>query len=217
MRIKADGGIENTMNIFGKLALIQKDLFVPKDNRNDFGKYNYRSCEDILKTVKPLCEANGCVLYITNDLVNIGDRNYVEAKVKLIDTETGEMIESTAHAREEETKKGMDGSQITGASSSYARKYALAGLFSIDNEKESDATNNCVNESNKNVVPIKKNESIDSIELGNMKTRILKYINDNGKNFTEVFAKQNLTDPSQLTADICKKYIDYIEKTGWKI
>lgn len=129
------------MGIYDKLSEIQDRLFVPKDQKNDFGKYNYRSCEDILKAVKPICKEIGCVLTITNELVNIGDRNYVEATVRLIDLEDATEIISKAHAREEDTKKGMDGSQITGASSSYARKYALAGLFCIDNEKDSDATN----------------------------------------------------------------------------
>ena len=127
--------------IYEKLAKIQSELFVPKGNRNDFGKYNYRSCEDILKTVKPLCEKNKAVLYMTNDLEEVGGRIYVKATASLIDLEDGTQVNVTAHAREEETKKGMDGSQITGSCLSYARKYALAGLFCIDNEKDSDATN----------------------------------------------------------------------------
>lgn len=127
--------------IYDKLAKIQETLFVPKDQKNNFGNYNYRSCEDILKTVKPLCKEHGCVLYISNEMESYGDRVYVKATCHLRDLEDGSEIISTAHAREEETKKGMDGSQITGASSSYARKYALAGLFCIDNEKDSDATN----------------------------------------------------------------------------
>lgn len=129
------------MNIYEKLAEIQKELFVPKGQKNDFGKYNYRSCEDILKTVKPLCEKNKCVLRLLNSIICVGDRNYVEACAELRDLETGETIIATAQAREEAEKKGMDGSQITGSASSYARKYALAGLFCIDNEKDSDATN----------------------------------------------------------------------------
>ncbi len=129
------------MSIYTKLAQIQKDLFVPKGQKNTFGGYNYRTCEDILKTVKPICEANKCVLFISNDLVEIGGRLYVKANVILRDLEDDTQIIVTAHAREEESKKGCDPSQITGASSSYARKYALAGLFCIDNEKDSDATN----------------------------------------------------------------------------
>ena len=127
--------------IYEKLSQIQDKLFVPKGQKNDFGKYNYRSCEDILTKVKPLAKELGCVLTITNELINVGNRNYVEATVILRELETGEEIISKAQAREEEDKKGMDGSQITGASSSYARKYALAGLFCIDNERDSDATN----------------------------------------------------------------------------
>lgn len=130
------------MSIYEKLANIQNALFVPKGQKNNFGGYNYRTCEDIMKQVKPLCAENKCVLFITNDLVDVDGRVYVKATARLVDTEDGTSVESTAHAREEETKKGMDGSQITGASSSYARKYALAGLFCIDNEKDSDATNN---------------------------------------------------------------------------
>lgn len=125
--------------IYEKLANIQSKLFVPKDNKNDFGKYNYRSCEDILKRVKPLCQEEGCVLILTNDLVEVGERNYVKAHAKLIDLETKEEVVSVADAREAVQKKGMDESQITGTASSYARKYALAGLFCIDNEKDADS------------------------------------------------------------------------------
>ena len=129
------------MSIYSKLAQIQKDLFVPKGQKNSFGGYNYRTCEDILKTVKPLCEANKCVLLLSNELVQVGECNYVKATAILRDLEDDTQIIVTAHAREELTKKGIDGSRITGASSSYARKYALAGMFCIDNEKDSDATN----------------------------------------------------------------------------
>lgn len=127
--------------IYEKLSKIQEQLFVPKGQKNDFGKYNYRSCEDILTKVKPIAKELGCVLTISNELIHVGDRNYVEATVRLVDLDDSTEIISKAQAREEETKKGMDGSQITGASSSYARKYALAGLFCIDNERDSDATN----------------------------------------------------------------------------
>lgn len=129
------------MGIYDKLANIQSGLIVPKGNYNDFGNYSYRSCEDILKALKPLCDTQKCVCYISNALESINDRVYVKATVTLKDLESGEEIKSVAHAREDATKKGADGSQITGASSSYARKYALAGLFCIDNEKDADATN----------------------------------------------------------------------------
>lgn len=129
------------MGIHDKLFSIQSELKVPKGNYNNFGKYKYRSCEDILEALKPICSKNKVVIQITDEIKNIGQRYYVMAVVTLIDVETGEKISSSAFAREEETKKGMDGSQITGASSSYARKYALGGLFGIDDTKDSDTTN----------------------------------------------------------------------------
>lgn len=129
------------MSIYSKLAQIQKELFVPKGQKNTFGGYNYRSCEDILKTVKPLCEANKCVLLLSNEVVQIGEFNYIKANAILRDLEDDTQIIVTAHAREEVSAKGQSASQITGSSSSYARKYALAGLFCIDNEKDADATN----------------------------------------------------------------------------
>ena len=129
------------MTIFEKLSAIQAELKAPKNQRNNFGNYNYRSCEDILEAVKPICQKNRTVLSLYDELVNIGDRYYIKATAHLIDIETAESIITTAYAREEEEKKGMDGSQITGASSSYARKYALNGLFCIDDSKDSDFTN----------------------------------------------------------------------------
>jgi hypothetical protein len=127
--------------IYEKLSNIQEELFVPKDQKNNFGGYNYRSCEDILKTVKPLCKKYKCVLIMDSQVVTEDGKTHIVATALLHDLEDGTEIKSTAGAREEETKKGMDGSQISGASLSYARKYALAGLFCIDNEKDSDATN----------------------------------------------------------------------------
>lgn len=130
------------MNIREKLLNIQKELIAPKSQYNSFGKYNYRNCEDILEAVKPLLDKNKCTLIIKDELVLIGDRYYIKATVILADIEDTEgEIEATAYAREEESKKGMDGSQVTGASSSYARKYALNGLFCIDDTKDSDTTN----------------------------------------------------------------------------
>jgi len=122
-----------------KLINIQQTLKAPKNQRNNFGGYNYRSCEDILEAVKPILKENNLTLRLNDELVQIGERYYIKATAILTDGK--EQIINTAYAREEETKKGMDGSQITGASSSYARKYALNGLFLIDDVKDSDATN----------------------------------------------------------------------------
>jgi hypothetical protein len=122
-----------------KLGVIQNTLKAPKNQHNDFGKYNYRSCEDILEAVKPLLKEQELVLKLEDELVYIGERYYVKATAFLYGD--GGCLTNVAYAREEESKKGMDGSQITGASSSYARKYALNGLFLIDDTKDSDFTN----------------------------------------------------------------------------
>lgn len=129
------------MNVYVKLANVQSALKAPKGQYNSFGKYKYRSCEDIVESVKPLLKQNGLLLTLTDEIVNIADRFYVKATATIIDTDKGESVSVSAFAREEETKKGMDGSQVTGASSSYARKYALNGIFAIDDTKDSDSTN----------------------------------------------------------------------------
>jgi len=119
------------------LNKIQKELKAPKNQFNSFGKYNYRNCEDILEAVKPLL--GEAVLTISDEVVNIGNHNYVKATATL---KHGDEVESTtAFAREAEEQKGMNDSQLTGSTSSYARKYALNGLFCIDDTKDSDSTN----------------------------------------------------------------------------
>lgn len=129
------------MSIYTKLMNVQNELKVPKNNKNTFGNYKFRNAEDILEALKPLLKKYNATVIITDDVVTTGDRYYIKATVKFIDTETGETIETSALAREEENKKGMDSSQITGSTSSYARKYALNGLFAIDDTKDSDTTN----------------------------------------------------------------------------
>lgn len=154
------------MNIYEKLLEIQSKLNAPKSQRNNFGGYNYRSCEDIFEALKPLLEETKTTLKVSDELVVLGSNNpttvksetlnkdgevtsiiesisgtqrfYIKATATLIDLETKDKIENTAYAREEESKKGMDGSQVTGATSSYARKYALNGLFLIDDVKDTD-------------------------------------------------------------------------------
>lgn len=123
-----------------ELIAIQSELKAPKSQFNKFGGYKYRKAEDILEAVKPLLNKQKCTLTITDDIVMVGNRIYVKATAT-IKNEKGECDTTTGWAREEESKKGMDGSQITGASSSYARKYALNGLFAIDDNADSDTTN----------------------------------------------------------------------------
>lgn len=122
-----------------ELIEIQYNLKAPKGQWNNFGKYKYRSCEDILEVLKPLLYEHKCELTIADDMVLVGTRIYVKATVTL-KNENGEIVSTTAYAREEESKKGMDGSQVTGAASSYARKYALNGMFCIDDTKDCDDT-----------------------------------------------------------------------------
>ena len=134
------------MNIYEKLSKVQTELKAPKNQFNGFGKYKYRSCEDILEAVKPLLAKNKLTMLISDEIEHIGERFYVKATIELFDVETGETITTSKLAREEETKKGMDASQLTGSTSSYATKYALNGLFLIDDTKDADATNNHSNE-----------------------------------------------------------------------
>lgn len=123
-----------------ELLQIQSELKAPKGQFNAYGKYKYRSCEDILEAVKPILKNNNCTLLLSDSLIYVGERYYIKATATLVNAE-GKSVSTEAYAREEETKKGMDASQITGASSSYARKYALNGLLCIDDNKDSDTTN----------------------------------------------------------------------------
>lgn len=123
-----------------ELLKIQTELKAPKTQFNKFGGYQYRSCEDIVEALKPLQEKYKCVVLLNDELVIIGDRYYIKATATIIN-EKGDKLSVSALAREPESKKGMDESQITGSSSSYARKYALNGLFAIDDTKDADATN----------------------------------------------------------------------------
>ena len=126
------------MTLIDKLAAIQTKLHAPKNQKNTFGGYNYRSCEDILEAVKPLLD--GLVLTITDEVTDVGGRIYVKATARLTDGK--DAMTATAFAREAESRKGMDESQITGSTSSYARKYALNGLFLIDDNKDADSQDN---------------------------------------------------------------------------
>ncbi len=126
------------MSVYEKLAAVQRELKAPKGQFNSFGKYKYRSCEDILEALKPVLSKNGCAVVLSDSVEQVGDRFYICATATITDYETHEQVHNTAFAREDTDKKGMDGSQITGTASSYARKYALNGLFLIDDTKDAD-------------------------------------------------------------------------------
>lgn len=140
--------------IYGKLMMIQQELKAPKGQYNSFAKYNYRSCEDILEAVKPLCIKNNAMLLLNDAVQEVSGRFYVVATATLVDTESGDSVSANAYAREPQDKKGMDDSQITGMASSYARKYALNGLFCIDDTKDAD-TDEAKRQEQK---PVKKGE-----------------------------------------------------------
>lgn len=133
---------EPVKGIYAKLQKIQCELKAPKNKRNNFGGYNYRDVSGICEGLKPLLDKYKCALQMTDEIVSTEDRTYIQSTVKLIDTEDGSFIYSSGLAREADEKKGMDPSQLTGSCSSYARKYALNGLFAIDDSKDMDSINN---------------------------------------------------------------------------
>lgn len=133
--------VDVKLNVYQKLNKVQTELKAPKGQFNKFGNYKYRSCEDILEGLKPLLKEVGAIVLLSDSVEFIEGRYYVKARAQFVDTDTAEKIEVSAMAREDDSKKGMDSSQLTGSTSSYARKYALNGLFCIDDTKDSDATN----------------------------------------------------------------------------
>lgn len=139
------------MNVYEKLNQVQYELRVPKSQYNKFGDFYYRSCEDIMEAVKPLLHQVNAIILLNDDIVQAEGRYYIKATVSFIDCDSGEKIDNSALAREEETKKGMDASQLTGSTSSYARKYALNGLLGIDDSKDADK-NKKINEEQYNTL-----------------------------------------------------------------
>lgn len=129
-------------NIYNKLSIIQSDLKVPKNQYNKFGDYSYRNCEDILEALKPILKETGIVITLSDEIELLGNRYYVKATATLTDIDSKESVSNSAFAREDEARKKMDGSQLTGSASSYARKYALNGLLAIDDTRDSDFLNN---------------------------------------------------------------------------
>lgn len=138
-------------SIYSKLMEIQSELKAPKEHTNTFSNFQYRSCDDILESVKPLLKKNNTTVFISDSIEIISERYYVKATVHFVDIESGEEITVTGYAREDLNKKGMDVSQLTGACSSYARKYALSGMFCIDNSKDCDELELNDNTLNKNM------------------------------------------------------------------
>jgi len=211
------------MNIYEKLLKAQVELKAHKGQYNSFGKYKYRSCEDILEALKPVLDKLKLTLFISDEIVEVGGsyktskkdetietvgRKYVKATITLINIEKpDEQIKVSALAREEETKKGMDGSQITGASSSYARKYALNGMFMIDDTKDSDSTNTHGKEEAKKTTETEFKKAIDMINaLANTEEKSEKVFD-----MIEKFNKNSLLD---CTIEELKKVYNELKKIG---
>ena len=142
------------MNVYEKLMTVQTKLRAPKGQYNQFGHYSYRSCEDILEALKPLLAEVGAIVNVSDEVKLIGNRFYVEATAMFLDCETGDSVVARASAREDESMKGMDLAQVTGSVSSYARKYALNGLFAIDDNKDADSTNTHGKDIKPNMTPV---------------------------------------------------------------
>lgn len=207
------------MNIYEKLLAIQAELKAPKSQYNSFGKYNYRNCEDILEALKPLLAKIKATLIINDEITNIADRFYVKAIARFVDVETGERIEATAFAREEESKKGMDSSQVTGATSSYARKYALNGLFAIDDTKDADTLNQQDTKPKAQPKPKTKATALNEETTNELNKLILDYSEKVGKPVIDIskelteYIKTPLKQINMEQAKVLLKYLkDQISK-----
>ena len=213
-------------NILMKLNQIQVELKAPKGQFNKFGKYNYRNCEDILEALKPLLEKYKSAINITDEIIVVGDRDvtmnindeingelklvngrfYIKSTATLYDIESGESIKATAFAREEESKKGMDSSQLTGSTSSYARKYALNGLLAIDDTKDSDTTNNHGKDENK------ENEKVENNVISpSQQKRLFAIAKSNAELVKGVIKKYGHESTSTITKQEYQAICDDIE------
>lgn len=182
---------EKKLNIYEKLLNIQNELKAPKNQFNKFGNYKYRNAEDILEAVKPICLKYKAVINVRDTIIQIGDRYYVEATAYITDVEKpADYIENKACAREEESKKGMDSSQVTGATSSYARKYALNGLLCIDDTKDTDSEED-------QKTSTKKELLIQDIQKNNI---LEKFTPDEIKKYLEEVNKSKLSDLTLVEA-----------------
>ena len=213
-------------NVLKKLFEIQQELKVPKNQRNTFGNYNFRNCEDIMEASKPVCKKHNCLLTCSDEVSQIGDRYYVEATATLYDLDSEESITAKASAREEETKKGMDASQITGASSSYARKYALNGLLQLDDNKDADTNEFAKQQKSQSTAkkntnkPESKAEPITDEQVKKIHTlfsKIEKMENQVFKNFTnseaktKVYETYKVKSSKELTKAKAIKIIELLE------
>lgn len=171
-------------NFYKRVAKVQNEIKAPKNQLNKFGGYKYRSCEDILEAAKPVCAENGMFLTVSDELVLIGDRYYIKAAAMLHDSESDMYIVNNAFAREAADKKGMDDSQITGTASSYARKYALNGLFCIDDTKDADTDEYAKQNKRETIEEVKARFDAAKLTCDNCGNVIVGYKGRGGKDVT---------------------------------
>ena len=196
------------MNIYEKLTEVQNELKAPKSRYNKFGDYNYRSCEDILEAVKPLLKSKKLAMTVKDEVYSVDGRFYIMAVVTVFDCESEEKITTTAYAREDSEKKGMDGSQITGSSSSYARKYALNGMFAIDDTKDADSWNT----HGKDKSSDKKEDKPEPIYATEEQVdKLNKYYANSREQYEKALQKYGVTNAVQLKKMEAQALIDRIE------
>lgn len=196
--------MSETMTLTEKLIHIQKALKAPKNQYNQFGNYKYRSAEDILEAVKPLNAEHGLLLMLTDEPVMIGEWHYIKATARITDGK--DSYEVTAYARESENKKGMDHSQVTGTASSYARKYALNGLYLIDDTKDAD-TDEYQKQSNKQkVTPITPGQ------IGEIKTKAFEFAEIRKGQVDDVYKALKINDLTKLSKEQADKVIDKLDE-----
>lgn len=190
------------MSIYETLSHIQVELKAPKNLYNSFGRYKYRNAESILEAAKPLCAKYGCTMTVSDEVILIGSRYYIKATATVQDKD-GNAVSATALAREDETKKGMDGAQITGTASSYSRKYALNGLFCIDDTKDpdSDEYHNQTTESNQ---PVTASPEVTAQVVKDMATTAL-------KGYAQRTGKDNKTVQTEAKTFIGKLFKDFTD------
>ncbi|MDP4147041.1 MAG: ERF family protein [Bacillota bacterium] len=210
------------MNVYEKLMNVQSELKAPKSQYNKFGDFYYRGCEDILEGVKPLLNKYKATLIINDEIVLINDRFYIKATATFIDVEKGEKLESTAFAREALSKPKMDDSQVTGSTSSYARKYALNALFCIDDTKDADSNDNTGKDNKQDNKPNNKPSENKAGITNKEMSELIAIANKAGFNIAKVkttaLKKYNVTDLLNLTKaqyeEMCNGFEHLQQKAG---
>lgn len=212
------------MNIIEKLAAVQYEMKAPKNLTNKFGGYNYRNAEGILEAFKPYEKKYGVALVVGDEIVDIGGRIYVKATATFHDTESCEVVSNTAFAREAETKKGMDDAQITGAASSYARKYALNGLFLLDDNKDPDSDEYTARVKGMTAEEItaemedkKKTAQVASEPIGEMRAQaLLTELTNSGVKIPKLLKMYGVNDLADLTEGQMRDIITKLDKAREK-